>query len=90
MPPHPVLSDILLKFQVQIHQLTSNAIVQLSKYIWAMASIGDVPSAKGFANMYELHYQPRKIEFDGVEVQVKYGCLNFHAKHGGGRQEQVV
>jgi hypothetical protein len=27
MPPHPVLSDILLKFQVQLHQLTSNAIV---------------------------------------------------------------
>jgi hypothetical protein len=24
MPPHPVLADILLKFQVQIHQLTRN------------------------------------------------------------------
>jgi hypothetical protein len=33
MPPHPVLSDILLKFQVQLHQLTPNAIVQLLKYI---------------------------------------------------------
>jgi hypothetical protein len=33
IPTHPVLSDILLKFQVQIHQLTPNAIVQLSKYI---------------------------------------------------------
>jgi hypothetical protein len=28
MPPHPVLANILLKFQVQIHQLTPNAIVQ--------------------------------------------------------------
>jgi hypothetical protein len=27
MPPHPVLSDILLKFQVQLHQLTPNIIV---------------------------------------------------------------
>jgi hypothetical protein len=27
MPPHPVLSDILLKFQVQIYQLTPNTIV---------------------------------------------------------------
>jgi tRNA A37 threonylcarbamoyladenosine synthetase subunit TsaC/SUA5/YrdC len=27
MPPHPVLADILLKFQIQIHQLTPNAIV---------------------------------------------------------------
>jgi hypothetical protein len=33
IPPHPVLSDILLKFQVQLHQLTPNAVGQLSKYI---------------------------------------------------------
>jgi hypothetical protein len=33
MPPHPVLVDILLKFQVQLHQLTHNAIGQLLKYI---------------------------------------------------------
>jgi hypothetical protein len=48
MPPHPVLVDILLKFQVQIHQLTPNAIIQLLKYIWAVASIGGVSSAEGF------------------------------------------
>jgi hypothetical protein len=30
MPPHTVLADILLKFQVQKNQLTPNAIVQLS------------------------------------------------------------
>jgi tRNA A37 threonylcarbamoyladenosine synthetase subunit TsaC/SUA5/YrdC len=32
MPSHPVLSDILLKFQGTLHQLTLNAIGQLSKY----------------------------------------------------------
>jgi hypothetical protein len=32
MPPHHALSDILLKFQTQLHQLTPNAIAQLSKY----------------------------------------------------------
>jgi hypothetical protein len=32
MPPHCVLANILLKFQMQLHQLTSNAIAQLSKY----------------------------------------------------------
>jgi hypothetical protein len=30
MPPHPALIEILLKFQVQLHQLTPNAIAQLS------------------------------------------------------------
>jgi hypothetical protein len=33
MPPHSILSDILLKFRVQLHQLTPNAIVQLSIFL---------------------------------------------------------
>jgi hypothetical protein len=32
MHPHPALGDILLHFQVQLHQLTLNSIAQLSKY----------------------------------------------------------
>jgi hypothetical protein len=32
MPPHPVLTDILVKFHVQIHQLLPNAFAQFSKY----------------------------------------------------------
>jgi hypothetical protein len=58
MLPHPVLSNILLKFQVQIHQLTPNDILQLSKYIWAVASFEGIMLAEGFAKRYELHYQP--------------------------------
>jgi hypothetical protein len=49
MPPHPVLAAILLKYQIPIHQLTPIVIVQLSKYIWAVTSLGGVPSAEGFA-----------------------------------------
>jgi hypothetical protein len=33
MPPHPVHLDILHKFQVQLHQLTPNGVVQISKFI---------------------------------------------------------
>jgi hypothetical protein len=33
MPPHLVLADILRKFHVQLHQLTSNATVQIGKFI---------------------------------------------------------
>jgi hypothetical protein len=90
MPPHLVLSNILLNFQVQIHQLTPNAIVQLSKYIWVVTSFGGVPWAEGFAKRYELHYQPRKIEVDGVEVQGQYGCLNFHVKCGGSERDLLL
>jgi hypothetical protein len=56
MPPHSVLADILLKFQVQLHQLTPNVITRLSKYFCAVASFGGIPSADGFAKRYELHY----------------------------------
>jgi hypothetical protein len=49
MPPHPTMVDILLHFQAQLHQLTSNAIAQLSKYFWAVGSFGGVPSGNAFA-----------------------------------------
>jgi hypothetical protein len=90
MPPHPVLANILLKFQAQIHQLTPNAIVQLSKYIWVVSSFKGIPTTKGFTKRYKLHYQPRKIVVDGVELLLQYGCLNFHAKHGGQRAKLMV
>jgi hypothetical protein len=32
MSPRCVFTEILLKFWVQLHQLTPNAIVQMSKY----------------------------------------------------------
>jgi hypothetical protein len=49
MPPHHVLAAILLKYQILIHQLTLDAIVKLSKYIWVVTSFGGVPSTEGFA-----------------------------------------
>jgi hypothetical protein len=61
MPPHPVLTDILVKFHVQIHQLTPNAFTQFSKYFWAVMSFGGKPSGDGFVKRYELHYQPKKV-----------------------------
>jgi hypothetical protein len=67
-----------------------NAIIQLSKYIWALTSFGGVPSTEGFTKRYEPHYHLRKIEVDGVEVQGQYGCLNFHVKHGNQRSKLTV
>jgi hypothetical protein len=61
MPPHPVLLDILRMFWVQLHQLTPNAIVQISQFIWVVASYGGHPNADIFAHNYELHYQNKKI-----------------------------
>jgi hypothetical protein len=49
MPLHLALADILLHFQAQLHQLTPNAITQLSKYFWVVGSFGGVPSGGAFA-----------------------------------------
>jgi hypothetical protein len=51
---------------VQLHQLTPNAFAQLSKYFWEVMSFGGVPSSDGFVKLYELHYQLKKVEIDGV------------------------
>jgi hypothetical protein len=84
MPQHHALADILLKFQTQLHQLMPNAIVQLSKYFWAVGSFGGVPDGNVLMKWYELQYQPKKVETPEGEKFVKYGCPNFHAKRDGG------
>jgi hypothetical protein len=83
MPPHRVLTEIMLKFQVQLHQLTPNAIIQMSKYFWAVLSFSGEPSSNGFAKRHELHYQPKKVPVDGFDKYQQFGVVNFHGKRGG-------
>jgi hypothetical protein len=75
---------------VQLHQLTYNAIVQLSKYVWVVDSFGGVPSSSGFAKRYELHYQQKKMNVDRSDVQAQYGCISFHAKHYEGHGVKLM
>jgi hypothetical protein len=84
MPPHPALTEILIKFWVQLHQLTPNAFALLSKYFWAMMSFSSKPSSDGFAKCYELQYQPKKVTVIGFERFQQFGVLNFQARQGGG------
>jgi hypothetical protein len=66
-PPHPAFTDILLKFWVQLHQLTVNVIAQMLKYFCVVLSFGGDPSSDGFAKRHELHYQPKKAAVNGFE-----------------------
>jgi hypothetical protein len=83
MSPHRVFTEILLKFWVQLHQQTLNAITQMSKYFWAVLSFGGELSSDGFAKRYELHYQPKKVPDDGFDKYQQFGVVNFHGKRGG-------
>jgi hypothetical protein len=60
-PAHRFVSEVLQKFEVQVHQLTPNAVVALAKYVWATTSYGGRPSVEVFAKQYCLHWQKRKI-----------------------------
>jgi hypothetical protein len=38
LPAHRFVGEVLRKFDVQVHQLTPNAVVALAKYVWATTS----------------------------------------------------
>jgi hypothetical protein len=69
-----MIADVLEKFGIHLHQLTPNAIVRLSVYIWALRSQEAEPLAEGFCRAHELHYQTKARE-DGLHDI--FGCYNF-------------
>jgi hypothetical protein len=73
-PLNKMIADVLKKFGIHFHQLTPNAIVRLSVYIWALRSQGVEPFVEGFYRVHELHYQT-KARKDGLHEN--FGCYNF-------------
>lgn len=67
-----VIVDILDHFKIRLHQLTPDAFVQLSLYLWVCKTTGIPASAKGFAFTHRVHKQPRSIMLvreDGSEAR---------------------
>jgi hypothetical protein len=85
LPAHRFVGEVLRRFNVQIHQLTPNAVVALSKYVWATTSYGGQPSVEVFAKYYCLHWQKRMI---GNEV-AQFGSCTFTPKTGKTTMEIV-
>jgi hypothetical protein len=85
-PLHPAVVDILRYFDIYFHQLTPNAILRLSVYMWICRTTKIKPSAEGFASTHQVHHQRRTIfEEEGdetVEQDCHIGCLNFSYKSG--------
>jgi hypothetical protein len=69
-----MIADVLENFEIYLHQLTPNAIVRLSVFIWALRSQGVEPLAEAFCRVHELHYQTKARE-DGLHEN--FGCYNF-------------
>jgi hypothetical protein len=68
------IGEVLKRFEIYLHQLTPNAIVRLSVYIWALQSQGKSANAEGFYRVHELHYQMKARADD---LHKNFGCYNF-------------
>jgi hypothetical protein len=72
-PMYEMMGEVLKKFEIYLHQLTLNAIIRLSIYIWALRSQVMSANAEGFFRVHELHYQT-KARADCL--QKNFGCYN--------------
>ena len=70
------------EFDVQIHHLTPNGFLTLSKFCWACESYGVEPDLDTFCTYYELQRQPKKVGDN--EVIAQYGSCAFMAKRQQG------
>jgi hypothetical protein len=73
-PLNEMIGEVLDNFEIYLHQLTPNAIVRLSIFIWALRSQGMDSNAEAFCRVHELHYQTKARE-DGLHEN--FGCYNF-------------
>jgi hypothetical protein len=85
LPAHRFVGEVLRRFDVQVHQLTPNAVVALAKYVWSTTSYGRQPSVEVFAKHYCLHWQKRKI---GNKI-AQFGSCTFTPKTGKTSMEVV-
>jgi hypothetical protein len=74
LPLNEMIEEVLKNFKIYLHQLTPNAIIRLSVFIWALRSQGMSPDAEAFYRVHELHYQT-KARADGLHEN--FGCYNF-------------
>jgi hypothetical protein len=73
LPAHHFMAEVLQRFEVQVHLLTPNAVVALTKYVWAVTSYGGQPSIEVFTKNYCLRWQKRKI---GSKI-AQFGSCTF-------------
>jgi hypothetical protein len=76
-PLNDMIGEVLKNFEIYLHQLTPNAIVRLSVFIWALRSQGMDANAEAFHPVHKLHYQT-KARADGLHKN--FGYYNFAYK----------
>jgi hypothetical protein len=73
-PLNEMIEEVLDNYEIYLHQLTPNAIIRLTVFIWSLRSQGMDLNAEAFCRVHELHYQTKARE-DGLHEN--FGCYNF-------------
>jgi hypothetical protein len=55
-PLNEIIGKFLENYEIYLHQLTPNAIVRLSVFIWALRSQGIDQNAEAFCRVHKLYY----------------------------------
>jgi hypothetical protein len=74
-PLYNMIGEVLKKIEIYLHQLTPNAIVRLTIYIWALRSQGKSANAKRFCRVHELYYQRRSGPMFCIKIS---GAIILH------------
>jgi hypothetical protein len=69
-PLNKMIGEVLENYEIYLHQLTPNAIVRLSVFIWALRSQAIDPNAEAFCRVHELHYQTRPEKMGFMRILV--------------------
>jgi hypothetical protein len=69
------LVEVLKTFEIFLHQITPEAIIRMSIFVWAVRSQGLKPSVKCFYNMHELLYETKATGKE--QYHNNFGCYGF-------------
>jgi hypothetical protein len=72
--------EILKRFEIYLHQLTPEAIIRMSIFVWAVRSQGLEPNAKSFCNIHELLYETKP--WGKEQYHNNFSCYSFGARSG--------
>jgi hypothetical protein len=74
-PLHKMLVKVLKTFEINLHQLTPEALIIVGVFIWAMRSQGLESDARCFCNIHELSYQTKATGKE--QYHNNFGCYDF-------------
>jgi hypothetical protein len=72
--------EVLKIFEICLHQITPEAIIRMSIFVWAVRSQGLEPNAKSFCNIHELLYETKP--WGKEQYHNNFGCYSFGARSG--------